>query len=253
MLIDWFTVGAQALNFIVLIWLLKRFLYQPVLDAVDTREARIAGQLADARAMQAKAVVERDALQAQSADFERGREALLAQAVQDAQAERERLFDKATQAADALAAKHRRALAEQAERIQQSLDEQVGHEVFAIARRALADLASASLESRIAELFILRLRALDPAAHAELAHGLGEPGATAILRSAFELPATQRSALQSAVDAAFGAGVALQFQTAPQVIAGIELEVGGRKLAWSIAPYLADMHAAVAALVEAPA
>ena len=38
-----------------------------------------------------------------------------------------------------------------------------------------------------------------------------------------------------------------------EAYAGIELEVGGRKLAWSIAPYLADMHAAVAALVEAPA
>ena len=38
MLIDWFTVGAQALNFLVLVWLLKRFLYKPILDAVDARE-----------------------------------------------------------------------------------------------------------------------------------------------------------------------------------------------------------------------
>jgi hypothetical protein len=47
--------------------------------------------------------------------------------------------------------------------------------------------------------------------------------------------------------------VALQFQTTPSLIAGIELEVGGRKLAWGIAPYLADLHAKVAALVAAPA
>ncbi len=252
MLIDWFTVGAQALNFIVLVWLLKRFLYQPVLNAVDAREARIAGQLGDARDMQAKAVVERDALRAQRETFERDREGLRAQAVQDAQAERQRLFDEATSAADALAAKHRRALGEQAKRLQQALDDQVGQEVFAIARRALADLASASLEARIAEIFIERLRALDAAAHAELAHALAEPGAQAILRSAFALPDAQRVAIQTAVGAAFGAGVPLQFETAPQVIAGIELEVGGRKLAWSIAPYLADMHTAVAALVDAP-
>ena len=38
MLIDWFTVGAQALNFLILVWLLKRFLYKPILDAVDARE-----------------------------------------------------------------------------------------------------------------------------------------------------------------------------------------------------------------------
>ena len=27
MLIDWFTVGAQALNFLILVWLMKRYLY----------------------------------------------------------------------------------------------------------------------------------------------------------------------------------------------------------------------------------
>jgi F-type H+-transporting ATPase subunit b len=39
MLIDWFTVGAQVLNFLILVWLLKRFLYGPILDAIDARLA----------------------------------------------------------------------------------------------------------------------------------------------------------------------------------------------------------------------
>ena len=55
MLIDWFTVGAQALNFIILVWLLKRFLYKPILNAVDAREKRIAAELADADAKKAEA------------------------------------------------------------------------------------------------------------------------------------------------------------------------------------------------------
>ena len=38
MLIDWFTVGAQALNFVILVWLLKHFLYKPILNAIDVRE-----------------------------------------------------------------------------------------------------------------------------------------------------------------------------------------------------------------------
>ena len=60
MLIDWFTVGAQALNFIILVWLLKRFLYKPILNAVDAREKRIAAELADANAKKAEAQKERD-------------------------------------------------------------------------------------------------------------------------------------------------------------------------------------------------
>ena len=55
MLIDWFTVGAQALNFLILVWLMKRFLYKPVLHAIDEREKRIAAELADAAAQKADA------------------------------------------------------------------------------------------------------------------------------------------------------------------------------------------------------
>ena len=55
MLIDWFTVGAQAVNFIILVWLLKRYLYKPILNAVDAREKRIAAELADADAKKTEA------------------------------------------------------------------------------------------------------------------------------------------------------------------------------------------------------
>ena len=48
MLIDWFTVGAQAVNFLILVWLLKRFLYKPVLAAIDAREKKIAATIEDA-------------------------------------------------------------------------------------------------------------------------------------------------------------------------------------------------------------
>ena len=72
MAIDWFTIGAQILNFLVLVWLLKRFLYQPVLDAIDKREKRIAATLADAAASKAQAAKERDALQAKNDAFDRG-------------------------------------------------------------------------------------------------------------------------------------------------------------------------------------
>jgi len=55
MLIDWFTVGAQALNFLVLVWLLKHFLYKPILNAINAREKGIASKLADADTKQKEA------------------------------------------------------------------------------------------------------------------------------------------------------------------------------------------------------
>ena len=77
MLIDWFTVGAQALNFLILVWLLKRFLYEPILRAIDAREKRIATELADADAKKAEAQKERDEFQQKNGEFDRQRAALL--------------------------------------------------------------------------------------------------------------------------------------------------------------------------------
>ena len=59
MLIDWFTVGAQIVNFLILVWLLKHFLYKPILNAIDAREKRIAAELADADTKKADAEKER--------------------------------------------------------------------------------------------------------------------------------------------------------------------------------------------------
>ena len=50
MLIDWFTVSAQIVNFLILVWLLQRFLYRPILDAIDAREQRVAAALTKAEA-----------------------------------------------------------------------------------------------------------------------------------------------------------------------------------------------------------
>ena len=48
MLIDWFTVIAQIINFIVLVWLLKRFLFKPVLKAVEERQTKVSQQISEA-------------------------------------------------------------------------------------------------------------------------------------------------------------------------------------------------------------
>jgi F-type H+-transporting ATPase subunit b len=103
-LIDWFTVAAQLINFLILVWLLKRFLYRPILDAIDAREARIAAELADADTKKAEARKERDDFQHKNAAFEQQRAALLSQARDEAKAERQRLLDEARQAADILSA-----------------------------------------------------------------------------------------------------------------------------------------------------
>src|SRR5690606_34903035 len=76
-LIDWFTVIAQIVNFLILVWLLKRFLYQPILRALDAREKRVAAELAAADEKEQEAEKERDKFRQKNDEFEQQRSVLL--------------------------------------------------------------------------------------------------------------------------------------------------------------------------------
>jgi F-type H+-transporting ATPase subunit b len=250
MLIDWFTVGAQALNFIILVWLLKRFLYKPILNAVDAREKRIAAELADADAKKAEAQKERDEFQHKNEEFDRQRAALMSKATDEAKAERQRLLDDARKAADALSAKRQEALRSEAQNLNQAIRRRTQQEVFAIARKALTDLATASLEERMTDAFIHRLRTIDGKAKGGIAAALKTASEPAVVRSAFDLPEAQRTAIQKALNEAFLAEVPVRFETAPDLISGIELTANGQKIAWSIADYLASLEKGVGELLK---
>ena len=250
MLIDWFTVGAQALNFLILVWLMKRFLYKPILHAIDAREKRIATELADADAKKAEAQQERDEFQHKNEEFDQQRAALLSKATDEAQAERERLLDEARQAATALSSKRQEALRREQQNLHRAVSRRTQQEVFAIARKALTDLAGASLEERLGEVFTCRLREMDGEAKAGLAEALKKTSEPALVRSACDLPAEQRAAIQTALNETFSADIHLRFQTAPDLIGGIELTTNGHKVAWSIADYLASLEKGVDELLK---
>ena len=252
MLIDWFTVAAQAVNFLILVWLLKHFLYQPILDAIDAREKRIAAELADADAKKAEAKKERDAFQHKNDEFDQQRAALLSQATVEAKAERQRLLNEARSEADALSTKRQDALKREQQGLNDEITRRTREEVFAIARKTLSDLAGTSLEKRMSEVFSRRLRTLNDDAKEDLAEALNTASAPALVRSAFDLPAEQRAAIQQTLNETFPGEVQVRFETAPEVISGIELTANGRKVAWSIADYLASLEKSVGELLMEP-
>jgi F-type H+-transporting ATPase subunit b len=265
MLIDWFTVGAQALNFFILVWLLKRFLYQPILNAIDAREKGIAAQLADADARKAEARDERDQFQRKNAEFEQQRAALLTEATAVAEAQRARLLGEARHAADALRAQREAALRSEHQHLHGEIGRLASEEAFAIARKMLFDLAGVALEERIAEVFVQRLHALnagerDPHAprsdepdaleKTAFVQALQRPGGAALVRSAFDLSSRQQQAIRQALAALCEAEILVDFQRAPALVSGIEVSANGQRVAWSIASYLGELEQRVAALLK---
>jgi F-type H+-transporting ATPase subunit b len=250
MLVDWFTVGAQALNFVILVGLMKRFLYGPILRAIDTREKRIAAELAGADAKKVEASKERDELQKKNEELDAQRAALMSKATNEAKDERRRLLDEARQSADALSAKRQESLRAETHQLLDGLRGRTQDEVFAIARKALADLATSSLEERMGEVFTRRLREMDGDAKVRLGDALASAPEPAVVRTAFDLPAEQQETIRSALDETFAAKISVRFETAPEVVCGIELTANGQKVTWSIAGYLASLEQGVAEILS---
>lgn len=162
MLIDWFTVVAQAVNFLILAWLLKHFLYAPVMEAMQTRRERIAKELEEADAKRLQAEARAGELSVRSAELEQQAGAMLEQARKDADERREQWLSEAKADVE----EHRRAWFEEVERervgLSGRLRMRMAGQAVALAEKVLRDLAGEDLERHTLEYFLKRLDSAAP-------------------------------------------------------------------------------------------
>jgi len=249
MQINWFTVIAQIVNFIVLVWLLKRFLYKPILKAIDEREKKIAGQIKDAEAKDALAKKEQAEFSKKNESFDKEKKELMDKAIAETNDERQKLLEDARNEATELRSKLEKSLTEMQENLNRDIAQNTQQEVFAIARKTLADLASLSLEEQSANIFIKRIKNLKKEEKKQFVEAFksgsnlpaGRQGSI-LMQSAFDLPEKQQTDIKSAVKEILGTETQFQFKIAPGMISGIELTSNGYKLAWSISEYLNSLQ-----------
>lgn len=233
--IDWFTVAAQALNFLVLMWLLKRFLYKPILNAIAARERHIADQLATAADKEAKAQKEQEDFKKKNDAFDKEKMKLMSEAKGEAEALRAKLMKDTETEAEALRSKKKEALQNELDDLSADILKQTKEQVFALSAKVLSDLADTTLEERMIAVFITRLQALSDKEKAAFTSD------GAIITSAFSLSPAQQKALKAEIKAG-----TLKFKVMPELVSGIELSAGGHKLAWSISDYLDTLEQEVA-------
>ncbi|MCL7744447.1 F0F1 ATP synthase subunit delta [Guyparkeria hydrothermalis] len=238
MLVDWYTVAAQVINFAVLVWLLKRFLYRPILEAIDAREKRISNSLAEADATRAEAERERETFEERNADFERQRDRRLKEVAEEAREEHHRLMEAARRSAEQLRERQIESLKREQERLGDELMREAREQVLAITRRALRDLAHRDLEEAMTSVFLERLTSLDEGERQRLTEQLAGEADAVRLRTAFPLSDEQRQRLQKSLSDILVLKASVRFEVAPEIIGGIELATDGEKLGWSIDEYL---------------
>ncbi|HNU75768.1 MAG: ATP synthase subunit b, sodium ion specific [Deltaproteobacteria bacterium ADurb.BinA179] len=240
--IDPFILAAQIINFLILAYLLKRFLYDKIVQAMNVREAGIARRLSEADRLKAEA---RQAL----ADSEKRKYAIDAQAAD--------MLDQARLAADQeknqlmkevreeVSLMHRRwieALEMEKSAFLEDLKRHAGAYVFKTVRQVLIDLADEELEQRMVQVFIRRVASLKPDEKRLLEKALDTPEPTISVKTAFELNRQLKKSVEEALKPFLGPDGEIVYETNGRTGAGIEMMAHGYKLSWSIDDYLESLE-----------
>lgn len=236
--INWFTVIAQIVNFLILVWLLKRFLYKPVLDAIDAREKKIASQLEDAATKKAEAKRDKDLFRQKNEAFDKERAEKMNEVHEQIDSEKQRLFEEVRKESTVLRSKFEESLKQQEQEITDRLKRKTKDAVFEIAKKTLSDLADVNLEQQVVTVFIEKIRSLDGAAKTKFIDALKNNEGSVTVKSVFELSMSSKQELEKAMEKITEKQNDFQYQLEPELVSGIKIETASYQLSWTIDSYL---------------
>ena len=248
---DWaWTWLFQIVNFLILMFLLKRFLYGPILRAIDRREKKIAAHFEAAEEKEQEAIGKSESLDVARKKFDAEREGLLAAAKTDAEKTRQELTAKARAEVDELASRWRDDLERQKDAFLDDLQRRAGEQVCAVAKKVLADLADAQLERLMVGVLVRRLAELSDDDKKQVTTALADSGKPLVVASAWELPAEIRKQVETAVREHIAKDVEIVFETAPEITCGVELRAEGREISWTVEGYVQGIRDALASVLD---
>jgi len=236
--IDWFVLLCQIFNFLLLMYLLKRFLYGRIIKAMDDREVKIAARFAEAEELKIKANEAAELYDKRNQLLSEKSEQMLNEATMAAEAKRKELMEKVRAEAELIKVRWQDMLASEQEAFFQDLRQRAAKQIYAAARKALTDLADANLEERIIDEFIRRIRELDKEKSAQIRKAISGQGNKVVVQSAFDIADKTQGRIEQALKGQINNGFTIRYDTEPEIVSGIELRVNGHKIAWSLNEYL---------------
>lgn len=239
-MIDLFTVVAQIINFLILILLLRRFLYKPVLKAVEARKNKIASEVQAAADLKAEAEKIKSAFELKTQEFDNERQTRLNEALEEAERVRKKRLSEIQQETEDLRNRLMRSFDDQRQAIQNQISRKAQEEVLAVTKKVLADLASLDLEEHIVNEFLQQLESSGKLS-GESARGFEKttPGSPVVIRTAFELkPHHQQRLAEVFRHKAETTAPKIEFEIKKTLVCGVEVQIGDYKLDWNLGGYL---------------
>jgi len=240
--IDWFTFMAQIVNFLILLALLKYFLYDRIVKVMDERENKIKARLEEAQSKQDEAENEFKRYQKKNQEIQNERETLLNEAKQAVAEQRQQLIQQAQQEVDSLQLRWKQSVEREQNEFLKQLRRKVGNQVYAISKRVLKDISNQDLEERIISLFIERIQQLNENELTDIQQTLQNTDKKITINSAFKIADDVQQKIREALQQQLPEAEDLHFQVNRELIGGIEMRLNGKAIKWSIRDYLSTLQ-----------
>ncbi len=250
MQVDLFTIIAQIVNFLILVWLLKRFLYGRIVRAMDEREERIAEEIREAEEARSEAEKRAREYRERQEGIESERDEILAKAREEAEERKREMLDDARSDVEERRARWRKSLREEKENFLQGLRERLAEEALAVARKAVREVADADIEAGAVPALERALRSADDETVGRFRNAVEESDGRVSVESANELGEDQRKRVRDLVAEVAGEDVATEFRVEPSHVLGIVLTTEGFRLGWTAADYIDELRERVADELE---
>lgn len=223
---DWSTFILEIINFLILVWILKRFLYHPILGVVAKRRAGIEKAMADARRIEVEAGELKQRCERELAQWEGEKEAEQARLREELAAERKHLMAE-LETSVAEERERRRVLDERRQHdFKRAAEEQGIAQGAAFSARLLSRVATPELEARLYVLLLEDLRALGEEDRRAVADAATAPGLQLKVQSAFALDAARRAELAHALAEVAGKTLSVEYGENPELVAGFQVSIG---------------------------
>jgi F-type H+-transporting ATPase subunit b len=234
--LSWSTFLLEIINFLVLAWILKRFLYRPVLDVIARRRAGIAKTLSDAEARHDEAQVLREQYEQRLTRWEDERRQGRAELQHEIEEERARRMEELQ---DLLVTERKKAQVieqrELAEALRRNEATALAHGAR-FASRLLGYASGPELEARLLELLLDEIGTLSTERLEALRRGIGEPASDVVIATAFPLADVQRARLIEALTTALAMEVSPRYEEDSELLAGLSVSIGS----WTLGANLRD-------------
>jgi len=237
--IDWFTFVAQIVNFLILIALLQRFLYKPVIKAMDEREERIANELEEARQKKVEAEQQEKELKQEKKDFESRKNELMEEAQEEIKNKRKEWMDDLRAEISDIRKRWIESLENEREAFISHLKKETGRQVVSLMHQVLVDLSEQSLEEQTLKHFLQKLEQLDEKEQHRLRETIEQlKTKRATILSSFELGKVQKKQLGESLNNISGAKLEYEYKRSKDLGFGLEVRINGWQLGWNMKTYL---------------